>query len=319
VTERQTEIDVAAARQLGLDVDEELVWLAREQRVPVYLGDCSEQEPSADTFMSLSFELDQILHLEDVPFMPQPGGVGCLQRLGYRVLVDFQTEDGAVAGRFYLVLARRARLDVGAGRDELCAYRALPDLRNFRGTAAVAIDRARPHWGLMDVTLCLSETGSWGELHSHVEYADAGSPFIDKTAVARWPPSGELTSCGPAPDETPHPVALDDYRGSTLTPTVGIQVRADAVEPAVDVELTVRIDGETLSDGAVTAGTLLDLGSWGPGAVVEAAVRNVNGAGQVRSNILGNRRFLVSAGCSEPGCLASGRYTVAYPGYPSDD
>ncbi len=55
VTERQTEIDVAAARQLGLDVDEELAWLAREQRVPVYLGDCSEQEPSADTFMSLSF------------------------------------------------------------------------------------------------------------------------------------------------------------------------------------------------------------------------------------------------------------------------
>ena len=318
VTTRETTIDAERARELGFAVDAQLASLAREERVPLHFGYCPAEAPSADTLVSLRFEVEEIILFEQVPFMPNPEGIGCQSHLGYRSLVELRTDDGALLGRFYVLLAGGGGLRPDSEPivvpRELCAHGALPDLRNFLGSLQVSIELERPHWSMMDVTLCASETGTWGQMLAHIEYTDGAAPQFQRTSVAQWPAVEGSTSCTDLPEETPSPVALDDYRGSVSPPSVGIEVRADAVEPQVDVDVEVRINGAVMTDETLAAGSLIDLGRWEPGTLVEADVHNRNGAGQVRAHIIGDGRFTASENCNAADCVASARYTVAYPG-----
>ncbi len=313
----QTEIDIEAAREVG-GVDAELAWLAREQRVPVFFGYCPENPPRPDTFMSLRFEVEQIFRIDDVPFLSE--GPACRTRLGYRALLEMRTEDGALVGHFYVVLAGRAGLEgEGAVPQELCVGRAIPDLRNFRGTTRVSADMSRPHWSMMRVSICVNETGTSGDMVSYVEYTDGASPPVHGMIVATWPVSEEATACVDVADDKPNAIVLDDYRGSAADPTIGVQARADADEPGAEVELEVRVDGSTLMNTTLTAGALLDLGLQERGAVVEVDVRNGSGAGEVRANIFARNRLQATEACRGPECLASARYDVAYAPFRSDD
>ena len=98
---------------------------------------------------------------------------------------------------------------------------------------------------------------------------------------------------------------------SRRPPSSVLSVRADAVGPAADVELTVRINGELAEQRTVAAGTLLQLGRWAEGTTIDAEVGNVNGAGAVRSNILLDNCFQVSEQCASPGCTASSHHVVS--------
>lgn len=313
----KTPIDVARARELGFPIDATLQLLAREQHAPLHWGGCSEPAPSADTTLSLSFELDQIEYVESVPFLPQGEPAHCDSSLRYRVLTTLHTDDGGLAGRFYLELGPDGGLQPGNepsifAPSELCIYDAMPDLRNFLGSQPVSVDLKRPHWGSVQASLCVSAEGFSGYLLPDIVYADGASPSRSRVDyLAQWPAFEGSADCS-VHQEIPGPhVALDDYPGSPRPPTVALAVRADAVEPAADVEVTVRINGELAEQRTVAAGTLLELGRWGEGTTIDAEVTNVNGAGAVRSHILLDDCFQVSEQCSAPGCTASAHHVVS--------
>jgi len=311
----RTPIDVARARELGFPIDAALEMLAREQHAPLHWGGCSEPAPSADTTLSMSFELDQIEYVESVPFLPQVEPAHCARSLRYRVLATLHTDDGGLAGRFYLELGQDSGLELGdeptiSAPSELCVS-AMPDLRNFLGSQLVSVDRGRPHWSSMQTYLCVSDDGFSGYLLPDIVYADESSPGWSREYLAKWPAFEGSADCS-VPQQTPNPhVALDDYTGSSRPPTSVLSVRADAVEPAADVELIVRINGELTEQRTVVAGTLLELGRWGEGTTIDAEVTNANGAGAVRSNILLDNCFQASEQCSAPGCTASAHHVLS--------
>ena len=98
---------------------------------------------------------------------------------------------------------------------------------------------------------------------------------------------------------------------SRRPPSSVLSVRADAVGPAADVELTVRINGELAEQRTVAAGTLLELGRWGEGTTIDAEVSNLNGAGAVRSHILLDGCFQATELCEAPGCTAHAHHVVS--------
>ena len=164
----------------------------------------------------------------------------------------------------------------------------------------------------METSLCLSEDGFSGYLLPDIMYADDASPSRSRVEeLAKWPAFEGSTDCS-VRQETPGPhVALDDYRGSPRAPTSVLAVRADAVGPAADVEVSVRINGELVEHSTVAAGTLLELGRWAEGTTIDAEVSNVNGAADVRCHILLDDCFQATEQCSSPGCTASAHHVVS--------
>ena len=89
-----------------------------------------------------------------------------------------------------------------------------------------------------------------------------------------------------------------------------IEVRADAVQPATDVDISVFVDERLAVRSTVAAATKLDIGHLPEGKRVRAIVRNARAAGTVRANILADNCFRASQSCAEAGCEAIAQYRV---------
>jgi hypothetical protein len=227
------------------------------------------------------------------------------------------TDDGGLAGRFYLELGQEGGIELGDvptiyAPSELCVYDAMPDLRNFLGSQPVSVDVKRPHWSSLMTNLCVSADGISGELLPDITYADDASPSRGREYLAKWFAFEGSADCTDASGQNNGSrVALDDYRGSPRPPAAALTVRADAVEPAADVEVSVRINGVLVDQRTVAAGTLLELGRWAEGTTIDAEVSNANGAGAVRSLILLDGCSVAGQQCSAGDCTALAHHVVS--------
>jgi hypothetical protein len=236
-----------------------------------------------------------------------------------RMLVDASADDGSLAGRFYVRLNDAYQGIVSSPADasipvspELCVSGARPDLRNFWGSAQFGVEFDRVHWAHMGVQLCAGEAGSSGYFTPEAIYTDQGEPSLRSTYLAMWPAPQESETCVEAGDDSYPSVSLDEYPGSVEPPRVPVTVLADADEPGVAVAIQVRVDGALTHDTILPAAAMLDLGPLSAGAVVEGEVRNVNGAGFVRSQITSGNCYSTEAVCSEADCVARTSYAVAF-------
>jgi hypothetical protein len=303
-TER-AEVTLEQARALDLGLDSDLELIAPALELPFHWGpvvDCDGAElPTEDTRLGLRLSVDRIDH---VSFTPVSGeNSSCEDRLEYRALVELETNDERLEGVFYARLVPSA-----AG---LQAH-AIPDLRNFSGDLRLELDSTRPYWGVMDTNFELSPEGSRGSLQILVSYTDSTNFERKSGAGGFWFAGLEGILCGLGAEPAPGPsvIPLDAYAASPIPPTMSVKVRADAVEPAEPVDVTIEVDGELTEHQNVDPGQILELGPLHPGSLVTARVSNSNGAGFVRANILANDCFVASAGCGEAACVAESSYRV---------
>jgi hypothetical protein len=98
---------------------------------------------------------------------------------------------------------------------------------------------------------------------------------------------------------------------------VDVQVRADAVEPPRNVDVTVDSGSSTRRWADVAPGTLLDIGRLEEGTVVRAEVINIKGAGTVRIHILADNCFRATALCAGNNCVAHAKYVASHQGCPN--
>jgi hypothetical protein len=93
--------------------------------------------------------------------------------------------------------------------------------------------------------------------------------------------------------------------------SVDVTLRADAVGPAKPTDVKYSLDGRDKTRTGVQPGEKIELGSVDVGTTVVFEVANSNDAGHVSANILVDNCFRATATCSEPGCVATARYTAA--------
>jgi hypothetical protein len=319
------EIAPERAVELGFPLDGYLALLSTEHQGALHWGparcEASAME-SADPTISLRVEPDSLRIFHD-QWQTRYEGVACPDGLSFEAIVNLESSDGLLRGRFYALFS-------GDATQQCIA--AVPDLRNFRGPFRFKADLARPHWGVMEVNFCFSGDETWGKLRTVIHYTDdlpatdEGPSWLEDAFGGHWHPLQDEER----PDDTDVRVgvgcsdplvpdaqgadtlSLSEYEGSRRPPTVKLAVRADAVEPAADVAVKVIIDGRVAVQKDVGAGTLLELGSFETGTHVKLEVENAHGAGSVRANILANDCFRASESCDEPNCVAEAEYTVSY-------
>ena len=100
-----------------------------------------------------------------------------------------------------------------------------------------------------------------------------------------------------------------DIEGSETS--VLVTVRADAVEPATNVDVSVWIDELRTDHNDLAPGTYVEVGNLAIGTTVRAEVRNTRNAGAVSIHILADNCFRSFQTCGELGCTASADYNVA--------
>lgn len=250
------------------------------------------------------------------------------QHFAYRVAVSIESEDGNIAGTFYDTVIR------DESEDGVVTFRggSWPHLWNFEGDLPIELDLARSHYAYLSISFALASDGSAaGHLEPKVGYygppstdggeGAAGAAGDDDSWRYDSPRIGPNARFGPQEEEFDGDsvLALDGerstlttYPGSTEEPLVALEVRADAVEPAADVDLTIWVDGERVYDESVVAGTLVDLGRHPLGTPVVVDVHNSNGAGAARANVLQDSCFTASSSCTGEDCTAHVEYTAAH-------
>jgi hypothetical protein len=299
-------ISRAQAEALGFDVAAQIAWLAEPHRSTLSWNPASCAGVGAecsDTGVRLSVQVTDVLLLQRS--YRRPGG-SCpsapTQHLEYRGAVHLETDDAQLAGTFY------ARLSpVGAETEgDRFVGSAMPDLRNFSGSLPLRLELERAHFAYLYVNFALSRDGETeGFFEPGVQYYDAARGGALISADASWN-GGRAFVSEPVPSGTA--TTLSDYPGSRLPPLVELSVRADAVDPAVDVSVRVSIGDRVVRDASVPAGAYIDLGAQPFGTHVSVDVRNPNAAGIVRANILQDNCFVASSSCMQPDCTAHAEY-----------
>jgi len=309
-----TSVTQEQAEQAGLDVEADRAWLEMPHLAalgwnPIECG--FDAGLCQATQLELRAELVEPILVQGRSQRPSATCPAEWQAFAYRAAVSVLSEDGKLAGTFYARVTRGS-----AGGVSTVSGHALPDLRNFDGTLPLEVDLTRPHFAYLDLQFSLASDGSAsGKLEPSASYYDdapqserigpdaAFAPDLANAAAL----DGTAVLAGSGASST-----LSSYPGSSSEPLVALRVRTDAVEPSVNVEVTIWVDGEKVHDGSVAAGTSVELGRHAFGTPVTVDVHNANGAGLVRANILQDNCFVASSSCSSPDCTAHAEYTAAH-------
>jgi len=311
---RTDEHPITAEEARGFaDIDADAAWLAEPHRAALRwtTPECAGALESCElTEVELVAKIDGYVRVDGHSSRDLPGCAPEWRSLAYRGRVGLRTADGRLSGAFN---ARLRRGTDDAGNPDVYAM-VRPDLRNFDGTLPLHIDTDRPHHAYVTIGLDLAADGrASGYLRHSLHYYDeeGGSPDIG--ASAAWdseatPPADPLTAI----DTTGRFVTPTTYGGSPREPRVILTARADAVEPATDVDVVVRVDGDVIRRGRVEPGTYFELGEHPFGVGVSLDVENSGGAGMVRAHILQDNCFVETARCTEPSCVARAEYTTSF-------
>jgi hypothetical protein len=306
------------AEQAGLDVDGDRAWLASAHDAVLRYDptQCADAPEVCDeTRIELSAEVVDVIRVDGQSRRPSEDCPATWQAFAYRVAVSLASEDENLSGTFY---ARVGRSEDDAGLITVRG-RAIPDLRNFEGALPIQLEPSRAHHAFIDVELELASDGSAsGELAPSISYYDTDEAIGMAERIGPEARFGADASYDP---EQIRPrvfagggtaATLTTYPGSSNEPLVALRVRADAVEPAEDVDLTIWIDGEERSTETVAPGTSVELGRHPLGTRVSVDVQNTNGAGTVRANVQQERCGGASSMCSGQDCAARVEYTAAH-------
>lgn len=273
--------------------------------------------PDSEVSIDVAVEPLQIFH---DTYTPDNERVSCPEALSFVAPVHLRVDDDLLEGRFMALFETRPEGSFEGDSERLCV-REYPDLSYFRGSFATTLARQRPHWAKLAVDFCLGAQDSSGSLFTSIRYTDQGSPATEPEYGGDWqrtPPEADREDGGspePARAACEGLVTLDAYRGSAKPPSARITVRADAVEPAVPLEVVIRVNGRATRHSSVDPGSEIELGALTQGTRVEVEARNANGAKQVTANILADDYFRASVRCREPDCVARAEYVVAWEEY----
>lgn len=308
---RRVPIGEEEALGFGIDIEAERAWLGEPHRAALRWtsADCAEApEDCAETEVELRAEIESYVRIDGFSQRVDPMCEPEWQALAYRAKIGLRTDDGLASGAFYAVLAR----GIDERGEPYLRANARPDLRNFQGTLPLRIGLGRPHYAYLQVTLELGPGGATlGRLQPSVAYYDDQDRHEDVGAEGVWDSQGLPETYAPLPS-TGQFVTLSSYRGSQREPVVALGARADAVEPAAPVEVTIVVDGEVVEQGMAEPGTSFELGEHPFGVDVRMEVKNPNGAGLVRGHILQDNCFAASSSCEEANCTARTEYTSGF-------
>lgn len=315
----ETVISQEQAESEGLDVEAERAWLAAVHGAPLLYNpsECaSAPEVCNDTRVELQAQVVDVIRVQGRSTRPSQNCPAEWQAFSYRLAVHLASEDGNLLGTFY---ARAGRSESDTGVITVRGA-ALADLRNFEGQLPIEIEPSRPHHAFMGVRFALASDGTAsGELEPAASYYDGSS---ERPGLAQ--PIGPQARFGADvthdPEEVRASVLADEvtaftlttYPGSNSEPLVDLRVRADAVEPMTDVELTIQVDGEEVRAETVAPGTYVELGLQPFGTRVSVDVHNTNGAGLVRANVLQDDCFAATSACDTEDCTTHVDYTAAH-------
>jgi hypothetical protein len=88
------------------------------------------------------------------------------------------------------------------------------------------------------------------------------------------------------------------------------EIRADAVHPKKRVDVVYEVGVNSKQMVGVEPGTKIGLGKVKAGTIVRLWVKNSNGAGFIRANILTKNCFRKTGSCDTLNCVAYSEYTV---------
>jgi hypothetical protein len=297
-----------SAEALGHDVSSELAWLGEPHHAAATWNpsNCAGLGAFCTDDIEVSVSVTDFLLVHRT--YRSPGGLcpsGPTEHLAYRGAAHLQTDDGQIEGTFYVRL-----MPLGSSSDERDRFvtSAVPDLRNFSGSLPLRLDLDRGHHADAFVSLSLSRDGTTtGFLDPSVRYYDATGGSAAISTNLSWNGGRDF---GDDPVPSGSATTLGGYPGSRVPPLVALSVRADAVDPAVDVDVAVSVEGQIVEDTSVPAGTTIELGAHPFGTRISADVSNPNAAGRVRANILQDDCFATTVDCAELGCTAHAEHTA---------
>jgi hypothetical protein len=314
----ETVLSEEQAEQEGLDMQAERAWLAAPHGVALRWNpaDCAATSglPCAETLIELHAEVIDVLRVEweegNRDHLPQRSEL--CGRFAYRLAVNVRSEDGNLAGTFY---ARVPRLQSADGVITVTGW-ALPDLRNFEGHLPVKVDMTRTHHAYLDIAFSLTSDGTTsGRLDPSISYYDDLVPYNPRIAPeAYFAPevTDERFADYSEIAEDATAFTLTTYPGPRIEPLVDLTVQAYALEPAADVALTIRVDGEEIQSGSVASTAKIDLGRHPFGTTVSVDVHNANGAAQTRVELLQDNCYVAGSLCDGPDCTTHVEYTAAH-------
>lgn len=275
------------------------------REAPLLWDDRVEEEiDHVDDSLTLTLWVDELMIPEDTS-ATERGRVNCSQTPWVRALAQISTKSGRLEGSFY------AQLHPSFEGDEWYLLSS-PDLRNFKGSAPLAIETQRPHWAelVADITL---RDNLGGEFEGFATYTDG--EFLDLAHVlprAYWGSRIESIQNAEQPSTLWSPqtktITLDEYEGSSETPTLPVEIQVTADDEnlqSTTVDLRVTIDGkEEFYEDLISLQTI-DLGKLPRGTKVVAEALNTHDNAEISVQIyILNVCNNVRASCAESNCKA---------------
>jgi hypothetical protein len=307
-------VDQQEAERLGFDVEADQRELRKKHSAKLRYNpvECTNRALSCNA-VTLEAEA-QIAEITIDDIEPSRDGAGCTAAtvIEYLAAVHLSSSDGSLSGTYYSILGPSTD---DAGELQFSAH-AFTDLRNFDGTLPLTRDLAPRHYAYLDVDLGFGSDGTaWGRLAPMVQVFD---PASSAHALQRIGPDAYLGDDARYAEADAKSVlgnqtdlfTLSSYPGSELPPLVALTLRADAVGPAVDVDVRVSVNGKVTQEKTVPAGTSLDLGQQPFGTKVDFSVTNTRGAATVGATILQDNCFVASASCETNDCAADAQYVT---------